>query len=307
MIKVQVHKLTTLTGHKDSIYTMEKSGEESVFFSGAGDGMVVSWDLNNPENGQMLAQVPSSVYALHYFDRENTLIMGQNFYGLHVIDLQSKKQKSVVRFTSAAIFDIKLYNGNIIAGSGDGMITILDQENLKVIKQFRPSEKSVRTIAIVPEKQEIAVGFSDNFIRIYDGESFKLKKEILGHKNSVFTLKYSPDFKYLFSAGRDAHLKIWDVDHDYILAESIVAHIYAINHIEFRADGKYFVTGSMDKTIKVWDAHELRLLKVIDKSRHLGHGSSVNKLFWSGHHDQLISCSDDRTISIWDLKFNDDI
>jgi WD40 repeat protein len=307
MIKVQVNKLNTLTGHKDCIYTVEKSGEENIFFSGAGDGFVVSWDLNDPEQGQMIAQVPKSVYAVHYFETENTLIFGQNFYGLHVIDLQTKKQKSMVRFTSAAIFDIKTVNGKIIAGTGDGAVTIINYDDLKVFKQIKPTTKSVRSIAILPEKQEVAIGFSDNLIRIYDSESFEEKKVLHGHKNSVFALKYSPESKYLISGGRDAHLKIWDVNNDYDLLESIAAHIYTIHHIDYRADGKYFVTGSMDKTIKVWDANEFRLLKVIDKARHAGHGSSVNKLFWSSYHEQLVACSDDRTISIWDLKFNNEL
>jgi WD40 repeat protein len=60
----------------------------------------------------------------------------------------------------------------------------------------------------------------------------------------------------------------------------------------------------MDKSIKVWDAQEFRLLKVIDKARYAGHGTSVNKLYWSKFHNQLISCSDDRSISVWNIDFN---
>jgi WD40 repeat protein len=59
----------------------------------------------------------------------------------------------------------------------------------------------------------------------------------------------------------------------------------------------------MDKSIKVWDAQNLRLLKVIDKGRHAGHGTSVNKLLWTSFNNQLLSASDDRTISAWDLLF----
>ena len=60
----------------------------------------------------------------------------------------------------------------------------------------------------------------------------------------------------------------------------------------------------MDKSIKVWDTTELKLLKVIDKARHAGHGTSVNKLLWTSFNDQLISASDDRTLSVWSLKFD---
>ena len=81
-----------------------------------------------------------------------------------------------------------------------------------------------------------------------------------------------------------------------------MAHMYTINSIEFNNTGSHFITGSMDKTIKLWDAHQLKLLKVIDKERFEGHLSSVNKLVWSNYKNRVISCSDDRTISLWDIK-----
>lgn len=303
MTKALVNKLNTLTGHKDSIYTVERSGKENIFFSAGGDGLVVSWDLNAPENGQLIAQSPASVYAMNYFGADDSLIIGQNFYGIHAISLNREKEKRTLQFTSAAIFDLKSYDNRIIAATGNGTVALIDYEKLALIKKIRSTAKSARSIAVNGESGEVAVGFSDNAIRIYDLGDLRIKKEILQHKNSVFSLKYSPDGRYLLSAGRDARLNAWDVGNSYELAESIVAHMYAINNIEYRADGKYFVTCSLDKSIKVWDAGSLRLLKVIDKARHGGHGGSVNKLFWSDYHDQLVSCSDDRTISIWDLKF----
>jgi WD40 repeat protein len=78
--------------------------------------------------------------------------------------------------------------------------------------------------------------------------------------------------------------------------------MYAINNISYRPDGKYFATCSMDKSIKIWDASTFRLLKVIDKSRHAGHATSVNKLLWTAYEDQLVSASDDHTLSIWNIQ-----
>jgi len=96
----------------------------------------------------------------------------------------------------------------------------------------------------------------------------------------------------------------WDVKDNYSLIELVVGHIYTINDSSFSPDGKHFVTCSMDKTVKVWDAATLKLLKVIDKARHAGHGTSVNKVFWSSFNNQVISCGDDHTISIWNISFN---
>ena len=304
MSKVTVSKIHTLTGHRDCIYTLRASQERNLFFSGAGDGMVVEWDLKNPDNGQLIAKVPNSVYALAYDFEEGILIVGHNYNGLHFIDVATRKEIGLVSLTKSAIFDIQWFQDQIYVGTGDGELIVVDKFKRKAISIIKISGESVRSIAINQEVKHMAVGCSDNKIRIIDLNTHKVLQDIDSHSKSVFTVSYSPDNQYLFSGSRDAHLKIWSVKNNYQLQESIVAHMYAINHMDFSPDRKHFVTCSMDKSIKVWDAEQFKLLKVIDKSRHAGHGASVNKLLWSNYDNQLISCSDDRTISIWDLKFD---
>jgi len=307
---IQVEKKQALKGHKDCIYTLAPAPEAHVFFSGAGDGMVVRWDFNDLENGRIIAKVPASVYAIHYEPERNTLIIGQNYEGIHVIDLNNNQEAGSLKLTGAAIFDIKVYKEKILVATGDGVVTVVNYQNLQIIKRIHLSSESARSMAIHWAAGEVAVGYSDNKIRIIDLDTYKLKYEIDAHDNSVFTLRFSPDYRWLLSGSRDAHLKVWDVHEHYQLHESIVAHMYCINHIDYRADGKYFATCSMDKSVKVWDAEHFKLLKVIDKARHAGHATSVNRLLWSRYEDHqqtnpLISASDDRSISVWQVDLNE--
>jgi len=303
MQKVSVNRLHSFSGHRDCVYTLQSSKFPYRFFSGAGDGMVVMWDRHYPDQGELLAKLPNSVYALHYHSSSNVLIAGHNYDGIHVLEWENKKEVGSLHFTEAAIFDIQSLNGNVFVASGDGMITCIDLEKLTVIHKNKHSEKNARAIAIHENRGELAVGYSDNFIRVFDLDTLAMKHEWLAHANSVFTIRYSPDGNFLFSGSRDARLKVWEVQAKYLPVTEIVAHMYAINHLEFSPDGKHFVTCSMDKSIKVWDLEELKLLKVIDKARHAGHGTSVNKLLWTA--DQLLSASDDRSISAWDIEFQD--
>ena len=303
MSKVEVKKLYTIAGHKDCVYVLEKGPEENSFFSSAGDGIVAKWDLDDIENGRMVVKVPSSIYALKYYAHRNVLIVGQNFEGIHLIDLGSKEEVGSIKTGQAAIFDIEVVKDRIIVALGDGEVQVFNLSTLKLEHRFKDSDKSARALTIHEELGHLSVAYSDNHIRVYDLANWKLLHKIEAHKISVFAVRYSPDGRYLLSGSRDAHLKVWDVFDRYELKESIVAHMYAINHIDYSADGKHFVTCSMDKSIKVWDAETFKLLKVIDKARHAGHGTSVNTLLWSNHNNLLISGSDDRSISIWDIAF----
>jgi hypothetical protein len=301
---LEVTKTATLTGHRDCVYTLERSGRDNVFFSAGGDGFVVAWDLTKPDEGDLIANVSSSVYALKYLADKELLVIGQNFKSLQIVAPETKKLVQTVAMPPVTFFDMAYSPKNqlLYAGLSDGSLAQLETVGFTVKKVVKASTKSLRCLALNEERNELAAGYSDHIIRIFEADTLKLKKEIAGHTNSVFTVGYTLNGKYLVSGSRDAHLRVWDVENNYEEHASIIAHLFAINHLAFSPDGRFFASCSLDKSVKVWDANSFKLLKVIDKARHAGHGTSVNKLFWTAHENALVSCSDDRTISVWDIK-----
>ena len=297
-----VKKVDTFGGHRDCIYTLENGLESSQFFSSGADGLVVRWHLDRPDRGDLVATIPASIYALALHPVSNLLWVGQNYEGLHLIDTNHKKEVGSLKLTSGAVFDIKFYKNDAFVALSDGIIVVLDAERMIVKKHVKASDQSARCIAINPVEREIAVGYSDSVVRIFDLATYALKRVIPAHTNSVFTMMYSPDFRYLLTGGRDAHLKVWDVEKKYELQMDVVAHLFAINYLTFSPDGNFVATASMDKSIKIWDADTYRLLKVVDRARHAGHGTSVNRLLWTSYQQQLLSASDDRTISVWQVS-----
>ncbi|MCE2995707.1 MAG: WD40 repeat domain-containing protein [Cyclobacteriaceae bacterium] len=299
-----VKKVHTLTGHPDCVYTLQASGDAQHFFSADGKGMVARWDLAQPEEGELIAKLPNSIYALHYLKDTDQLIAAQNYSGIHLLDWKDKKELASLQISNAAIFDIQSIGNDLWVAGGDGSLTIIDLKEWRIKKRTHISEKSIRAMAVNPNGSEVAISFSDFSIRIFSTEDYSLKYEFVAHTNSVFTLSYIPNSNYLISGGRDAKLRLWDTANRYQPVEEIAAHLYAINHLVFSPDGNYFATASMDKSVKVWDTRALKLLKVIDKGRHAGHGTSVNKLLWTPYQNQLISASDDRSISVWEIDFS---
>jgi WD40 repeat protein len=303
MSKIEVLKRHTLTGHRDCVYTLQPSTEGPVFFSGSGDGMVVLWDLRKPENGEVVAKLPNSIYALHYHPARHLLIVGHNYEGIHVIDHENKTEIGSLQLTNSAIFDIQSDGDLIWVATGEGEVIKVDLHSLTIVGRVKYSDRSARCMAVNKARGEVAVGYSDNRIRILDLETMAVKHAWEAHANSVFVVRYAPDGITLVSGSRDARLKAWNSSSGYSLSQEVVAHLFAINHLDFSPDSKHFVTCSMDKSIKVWDAATFRLLKVIDRARHAGHGTSVNKLLWTPYNDQLVSAGDDRTISVWNIIF----
>jgi WD40 repeat protein len=302
MSKIQVNKLHTLTGHNDCIYALSEGINPRYFYTGAGDGMVVEWDLDHPKDGTLLARLPHSVYALEVDPQRNNLIVGHNYEGVHVIDLAEKKESWSLKLSAAAIFDLKVFGDELFVATGDGVLFVVDLEARALKRHIKLSTKSIRVLAIATRKKQLALGCSDHCIQVLDLENEAAPIALLeGHTNSVFALSYSPDEEVLVSGARDACMKFWNTN-SYFLEENVVAHMYAINYLSFREDGQYLVTCSMDKSLKIWDMSSRNLIKVIDKARNAGHGTSINKVFWSTYSDVIVSVSDDRTIAIWQIE-----
>jgi WD40 repeat protein len=298
---MNIRKVDTFSGHRDSVYTIISDHTAHGFYSAGGDGFVIHWDLNKPDLGQLVARVGVSVYAMALNRADNSLWIGQNYEGIQVLDSINNKIEKTSKITTAAIFDIQIFGEKALIALGDGVVVVMDIPSFSIQKHIKVSSKSIRTIAVNAATNEFAVGDSEWNVNIFDLDGFSLKKTIQSHSNSVFSVKYSPDGKYLFTTGRDAHLKIWDVNDAYGMVTDIPAHLYAINDIAFSPDRTLFATCSMDKSVKVWDAGTFKLKKIIDRARHAGHGTSVNKLLWTTFENQLISCSDDRTVSVWEV------
>jgi WD40 repeat protein len=296
---LHIEKIATLAGHRDCIYTLLHASDTGFLYSADGNGMVAKWNLHQPEVGDLVVKVSNSVYAMALLPIQNQLLIAQNFSGIHRIDLENKREISSLQMNSVNIFDIQIFGNNALVAGGDGVVSIVDLEYWAIRKHLKASDKSARCIAINPASGEFAVGYSDHYIRIFDLHSYELKYLIHAHKNSVFSVCYSPEGKYLLSGSRDAHLKIWNVQQQYTIQNSIVAHMFAINSIHYSPDAQYFATGSMDKSVKIWSAQSFQLLKVLDKARHAGHSTSVNKVIWATSHPYLLSAGDDRMIGVW--------
>jgi len=300
---IEVRKYSVMRGHQGSIYALAANvGRQGFFYSAGGDGMVVEWNENDPENGKLVAKVSTNIFSMLQLHEQGLLLLGQMQGGIHVLDIEGNKEIKHLASHTNGVFDLQLScdKNRFFSAGGDGRLCSWGVDKLELISQVTISEQSLRCIALHPELPLLAVGCSDNRAYILNSETFEIMQTLEKHTNSVFSLCFSPDGQWLLSGGRDAQLMVWNVKKNCEFNRQIPAHLFTINSIVYSPDGNLFATASRDKTVKVWDAYDFSLLKVLDREKMDGHLNSVNKLIWP---DCLISCSDDRTIIAWNVTY----
>lgn len=314
---MEILKIAHLKGHQGSVFKLTQAKEGKSILSGAGDGWIVEWDIDNPDTGKLLAKVDSNIYSLLFLPNIRIVIVGNMNGGIHFVDIEQPQNNRNIAHHQKGVFDIEYFNNQIYTLGGDGIVTRWCLSPFQSIESLQISTKSLRCMDYSELRNEIAVGASDGNIYFLDTQ-LNIKNIIKqAHKNSIFSIKYSAASRHLLSGGRDAVLKIWNFNEkstassqNSVLLNEIEAHNFTINDIKFNPQyPSVFATASRDKTIKIWHLNpqlgDTKLLKVINTVKNGGHINSVNSIVWISENI-LASASDDRSIILWKLIFEGD-
>ena len=301
-LKISIQHIRTLTGHIGAVYQLQ-AVNNGAFISAGGDGWIVCWTIDGEsvETGKLLAKTGTQIFSLLYDEGESLLVAGDMHGEVHFINMDSPEKTRRIQHHKKGVFGIKMYDKSIFTLGGDGILSKWDRTDLSKVESMKLSNKSLRSMTA--SDTAFYIGASDKSIIMIDRVTEKvISVEKFAHENSIFSLAFDSKVQYMLSGGRDAMLNIWSEGTALKIYKGIPAHLFTINAIQFNPSGKLFATASRDKTIKIWDAESYKLLKVIESIRDNGHVNSVNHLLWLSE-SILLSCSDDRTIKMWEIKY----
>lgn len=290
------------SGHRSAVYSLS-AGLNGLFYSADSEGWLVEWNLNTPVEGRLIARMPGAVYAMTLLEEEHMLVAAVNRDGFHFIDLRESKEVFTLPSEDIIWFRMKqMPDGKILACGSSGRLALLDAEN-RSIRFLQCGSSDLRSMDFLPSAGGILLGNSDAELYFLNSQ-FEIALAISrAHEKTVFGLSCYPQGSSFVSAGRDARLNLFiqNTEGYWEKSRSLAAHTAGIHDVRIHPEKKILASAGMDKTIKIWDAETLRLLRVLDKTRHGGHSHSVNQLCWLAESDLLLSCSDDRSILAWDI------
>lgn len=113
----------------------------------------------------------------------------------------------------------------------------------------------------------------------------------------IYGINFSNDGKFLVTADKTGGIRLWDVEKNYSLADTLEGHTKEVYGLDISVDGKYLASGGADQLIKIWDLTTRKLVKTIRD-----YTGTVSSLAFSPDNSILASANLRNVIEFWAVE-----
>jgi WD40 repeat protein len=237
-----------LTGHNESIQSINFSTDSKKIVSSDKSGVIIIWNLSD---GKQLAKIETNewVHNIKFSNSGNEIIAIQGYekvaliYGTKgnlITKLEVRKEISDFEFNPTT--------NEIYFGCFDEfqVWSLITREKLNSLPF-----SGLMCIQFNHDYSQLAIGNLSGDIIIMTPELKEIYR-LKGHFKPVLSISFSFDNSKLASASSDQTSRIWDLKKQSEIVQLTNAHKGMVNGIEFISPKNVFMTGGENKELKVW-------------------------------------------------------
>jgi WD40 repeat protein len=291
--------MATLSDHDSSVLSIAFSPCNKQLASGAEDGSIRLWNLDNFQCIKVLAHHEKAVNSLRFSPNGKFLASASWDNTIKLWDLQAFDEITTLtgHQDSVEVLDISMDSLLLVSGSNDQTIRLWDVRNNQPLHTFDNFSDTIRSLCFSPDGLQLAAGSWD-IIHLWDVLSKKPIRTFKGQtKNYISALSISPDGLTLAAGSHDKTIRLWDMTSKK-QSLKLQGHLRRVNCVAFSPDNLTLASGSHDKQVKLWNiktGKEINGLNV--------HNDFVSAVEFSPDGNILASASHDSRIRLWQIHY----
>ena len=196
--------LSTLEGHTSVIWEIKYLDKDRII-SASDDNSSRIWNLKD-KSSEVLYKAKKNISSIVVLDNKKVLLAsGKNVL---LFDIDTKDQLSVLDVSAWVL--LKLKNGDIAAGLGNGLLYLLKvTDEISVKLQFPRGHKKPINTVIELENNKIITCSDENELIMWDSNEPESIYMIKGHSQIITSMCLIEGNKFA-SVSKDNSLKIWE-------------------------------------------------------------------------------------------------
>ena len=187
--------------------------------------------------------------------------------------------------------------GDLITGSLDGTVKLWNVSDSVALKFTSSKQKvGVTSVAAVQDGSVAAVCYQDSVIRLFDLINKKEVASIDPGLFEAFSICFSPADDVLVSGNNRGSINIWTMQEGHEKVATLETENKQILSTAFSIDGK-LATAGIGGVVNVFDMNTQQVVHKLE-----AHALPIRSIAFSPEGDLLYTASDDRHVSVFDVK-----
>ncbi|XP_030639152.1 cilia- and flagella-associated protein 52 [Chanos chanos] len=287
--------------------TVEYSWMSDNIFVSAGNGTLRVWELDLPNRKIRPTECQTGplkriVKCIEILEDDSFFYCGTTSGDIMKVNMKTRLLNvfgPVKQKFSKGVNTLKvLKTGDLLVGSGDGMITLCSGDKFNSVKKVQ-LEGGVTSVALRGEGHQFYVGTDVAQIYRFSYTDFKAELISTNHNSAVSDVAFPFATSDLFATCSKDDIRVWHADTSKELLRIMVPNV-TCNALGFMRDGRSIFSAWNDGKIRLFTPESGRLILVIQNAHNMG----VTAIAGTSDCKRIVSGGGEGQVRVWEIVRN---